>query len=396
MKFFRCGLMLFTLQFNYMRKSFALLVLAILTIFSAAVGASFFVHVSAQTQSASVPAAFIFLHDLHAGDSNSDVLQLQKILNRDPETVIAQNGSGSPGNETIFFGPATKLAVMRFQSKYSDTVLHPSGQTVANGYVGFWTRLKLNEISLKDLSTSTSAQQSMTNQSVQSAQTPTSVSQNNLRSKLTQMNQNGIALTALATSTELLISTPSTNAAPVGTNVAISGYGFSATTNTVNFGSAKISGSATSQGQIKFSVPNVATGRYDVSVTPGEGGNAGKTSTPIPFMVTVPGSAAPVIEKIDPAVAKFGQKIIIYGRNFAQTGNTVVTSLGPINGLSSADGTTLTFTIPLPDYLNIDVPQVRKTWFGEGDNLNWKIHARVVNQFGISRDTSADVFTLNI
>lgn len=43
-----------------------------------------------------------------------DIFNLQKLLNANGFTV-SNTGSGSPGNETNFFGPATKAALIRFQ-----------------------------------------------------------------------------------------------------------------------------------------------------------------------------------------------------------------------------------------------------------------------------------------
>jgi hypothetical protein len=73
--------------------------------------------------------------DLQAGSSGSDVKMLQQILNMWPETMISASGAGSPGNETMTFGPATKAAVIKFQMKY--------GITPAAGYAGAKTRAQL-------------------------------------------------------------------------------------------------------------------------------------------------------------------------------------------------------------------------------------------------------------
>lgn len=87
-------------------------------------------------------ASVNFARGLKLGTNGDDVRTLQVVLNSDPDTVVAQSGAGSPGNETTYFGPATKSAVEKFQLKYGITVLGDP----ALGYVGPKTRVKLQEI----------------------------------------------------------------------------------------------------------------------------------------------------------------------------------------------------------------------------------------------------------
>ncbi len=79
---------------------------------------------------------FQFQHDLSFGMTSPDVLQLQKILNKDKRTQVAPVGAGSPGYETKFFGKLTQAAVRAFQG------LNNLPQT---GYVGSLTRAILNK-----------------------------------------------------------------------------------------------------------------------------------------------------------------------------------------------------------------------------------------------------------
>lgn len=73
--------------------------------------------------------------NLYLGISGEDVRVLQKMLNAKGYT-IASSGSGSTGNETTYFGPATLAAVVRYQNA--------KGITPAVGYVGSITRASLS------------------------------------------------------------------------------------------------------------------------------------------------------------------------------------------------------------------------------------------------------------
>lgn len=97
--------------------------------------------------SAARPAAscsYVFTKTLKQGMSDIEVMNLQKMLNADNATMVASYGAGSPGNETMYFGPATKNAVNKFQEKYASDVLLPSGLSMATGIVGPASRGKLN------------------------------------------------------------------------------------------------------------------------------------------------------------------------------------------------------------------------------------------------------------
>ncbi len=84
----------------------------------------------------------VFIRLLSKGTVGDDVKNLQKILNKDPETKIASEGVGSPGNEGTTYGSLTEKAVQKFQVKYGIANPGDSGY----GTVGPKTRTKLNEL----------------------------------------------------------------------------------------------------------------------------------------------------------------------------------------------------------------------------------------------------------
>lgn len=88
----------------------------------------------------------IFMRTLHAGMRGEDVRELQKFLNTDTETRIASVGAGSPGNETGYFGSATKRALIKFQEKYRAEVLVPIRLKFGTGILGAKTREKISAL----------------------------------------------------------------------------------------------------------------------------------------------------------------------------------------------------------------------------------------------------------
>jgi len=86
---------------------------------------------------ATVGTGYQFTALMKLGVTNSQVKELQKVLNMDPATMVSTTGAGSPGMETSYFGSRTKAAVIAFQSKYS---------LGADGIVGANTRARLNSL----------------------------------------------------------------------------------------------------------------------------------------------------------------------------------------------------------------------------------------------------------
>jgi len=82
-------------------------------------------------------ASYTFTKDLTLGSKGADVKALQQFLNSKGYTV-AKSGAGSPGNESEYFGPATKAALIKFQKD--------NNITPASGYFGPKTRAVVNSM----------------------------------------------------------------------------------------------------------------------------------------------------------------------------------------------------------------------------------------------------------
>ncbi len=89
---------------------------------------------------------FTFTTNLKQGASNAEVMQVQKFLNQWADTRVSVSGAGSVGNETSYFGPATKAAVIKFQNKYAADILTPVGLSAGNGNWFASTRAKANAL----------------------------------------------------------------------------------------------------------------------------------------------------------------------------------------------------------------------------------------------------------
>ncbi len=83
--------------------------------------------------------AFQFKSNLKLGSQGTEVKELQKCLAKDPEIY-------PEGEVTGYFGNKTKEAVIKFQEKYKEEILQPSGLQSGTGEVLKNTQNKLNEL----------------------------------------------------------------------------------------------------------------------------------------------------------------------------------------------------------------------------------------------------------
>lgn len=96
-------------------------------------------------QNPAISATGAFTHNLVPGDVGEEVHELQVFLNAHDFTV-AQAAAGAPGQETDYFGAATRDAVKRFQEAFANEILAPLGLSAPTGIVGSSTRAKLNSL----------------------------------------------------------------------------------------------------------------------------------------------------------------------------------------------------------------------------------------------------------
>lgn len=319
-----------------------------------------------------VKAQGIFIRDLKLGDKGEDVKMLQKILNSDGENRVALSGFGSPGQETLYFGPLTRVAVLKFQEKYSSEILYPLGLFTPTGYVGPKTRAKLNMLLEENLPQN------------QNPEMPSEDSSLILGEPILGL---GIEDNIYSESDQFFVSFISSYSGLPGAEVTISGSGFEPENNTIRLGSEfSIPYTKSSGNSITFDIPtNISPGRYDITVL----NNRGISESVVFFVVTSPSAEAPKISGIFPSEGAYGIEITIKGENFTAAGNQVRSSYGVIDGIESSDGTTLKFhVLPFPD-----TPGIENVSQLSGD-LDWDIYFYVVNERGVSQEPG--VFTMKM
>lgn len=353
----------------------------------------------------------VIARNLRVGMSGSDVKVLQEVLNRNTETRLAQEGPGSPGNETMYFGQITKAAVTRFQEIYKDEVLTPVGLISGSGYVGVFTRAKILTLCNKPSSLTTSLpttpaviappSSSVNSHTVKTVEATTTTTVATVEVPDPYVNA---APTAPQVSNESpysgdatvptvvdvsgtgapILMYPSSYAVKIGSVLSVYGINFATVGNTVHIGSYLIKNVTSKDGSM-LSVTlgkDVPLGRHDLWVSNAKG-VTGKSFV----IVTAIDAAAPVVTSFTPTEGNIGTVITVTGSGFTPTDNEIRGGDKNITGLASPDGKTLTFVIP------INVPGYDANNLPPPQDVRMPVWFYVVNANGVS---NASVFTLAV
>lgn len=317
-------------------------------------------------------ATTLFTDDLAYGDVGEDVRRLQRLLNEDPRTRVAQVGSGAPGSETTFFGVRTLEAVKRYQALYRAEILDPADVAAPTGYVGPSTRAHMNS-------------------TLRSRVTATETSDDGV-SEEADIADFTEGLPEPEVNPEEVIDVMVSNLAPTrvapGGRIVLTGYGFTEADNSVHLDDAYVISDLSSANRTRLSVPipeDVLPGVYNIAVS-----NAHGSSSAYNFLIVSEGTNAPPrISHITPSEGPHGTEITIHGSGFTRSGNQIRASYAIIKDVPSPDGTTLTFKV---------TPQFGDLVLEEGEDLGLgheiEFYFFVVNENGVS--TQPTTFTWKI
>jgi peptidoglycan hydrolase-like protein with peptidoglycan-binding domain len=285
---------------------------------------------------------FAFLNNLKQGDSNTDVLELQKILNSDPKTQVATAGFGSPGSETSHFGPLTYQAVMKFQALYSQEILTPVDLIAPTGFVGPSTRAKLNFLISKN--------------KVQ-----------NIDNSNTLNQPSGFIPQIQFTPGPRLLGLSRYQVAP-GDKMTIFGSNFATTTtNNVYFDSSRFVSGVASPDQMKLEIDvpaGIPPGSYNIWVE-NKIGSSFESQYGNFFTVTNDPILPPAVYSVFPdtiELSKLGE-ITIYGSGFVSTDNKISIGFAFLENISSSDGKTIKVNLSdISEFTKLkSVPQLPET-----------------------------------
>ena len=285
----------------------------------------------------------LFNRSLSLGDYGEDVLELQKVLNKDPDTRIAISGPGSLGQETQYFGSLTRGAVIKYQNKYSDEVLAPVGLTYGTGYFGPSTisHIQSRNIALDlngDLETEDDLMERLleilnqTNLDINTEVEP-EVPEIQVNTNTTEQYD------------EFTIAYISHNVAERGDEVAVISSGINSTSRILlrSSGSDRIIYGKIIDTGIYFDVPRINYGTYQVYVKTGS-----ELSEPVTLRI-VDEVHPPKISTVSfPGDSiEYGETVTIKGERLSGQ-NTVMTLLGTYETYSS-NASELSFVVEKPD-----------------------------------------------
>lgn len=321
-----------------------------------------------------------FTRNLALGARGEDVRMLQQILNSDKATRVADEGVGSPGNESTYFGVKTKIAVIKFQNLYAEEVLTPAGLMSASGFVGVYSRAKF-------LALCSGKGSEIPPVSIVPPPTPTPIVPTPVNTPATTvagaLNPTVTAPSFFKTDQPVIMSL-STYMAPRGATVNILGLGLASTGNVVHLDSYLISNVNTGAGgTLSFTIPSDAPrGKHALWVSSANG----DTNQSF-FVVTDPSVAPPIVTGFTPKEGFFGTVVTVTGSGFLPLGNDVRISYGVIANIPSSDGKTLQFTV-LPDMPGLKAGEDRPEF-----NVRVPYWFTVLNDNGVS---SPSVFTMKV
>ena len=327
---------------------------------------------------------FNFYRSLDIEDTGQDVLELQKILNQDPNTLLAISGPGSINNETTYFGNLTKNALIKFQNIYRDEILTPVGLYYGTGYFGpstiafidnyYSNNSKLNEETIEvsgvDITYSNQDNKEETVKiNIDEELTVDMETENNQIDKnLDLVSSNSLHLYFVSEN----VFKPGDELIVVGENVGDNPEIYFSNSNE----ELVVSDVFVDYNFIYFDAPDLPAGDYDMYIKKG-----GYISNSLDVEIVV-GYNPPKISTVSPSVISYGVTVTIGGSNFTSQNNLVMTPLGSYSGSSNGSEIVVEITRPANLNLGMEIADPIKEEF-EGfiqvKNSNGLSDAEVVN-----------------
>ncbi len=339
-----------------------------------------------------------FTKNLRMGMTGADVKALQLMLNMNPATVVAASGPGSLGNESTYFGKATRAAVIRYQEIYKSEVLAPAGLSAATGFVGSLTRAHI----AKNCAGAPTSASSTVVKPVAVAPVKVTPPTKTVVTPLATPAVGALGPVAVSEPkvvtgvfTAMVVKSPwmgdkqfgdlyvmmtDKQVVKRGEKLTIFGTGFNPNKpNAVHIGDGFTITNlgVDNTGLITFTLPQDAPlGRNYIWVS----NEKGISKKNVFIVVATPGVSGPKLSLGFPTRGKSGTMVTIYGSGFSSVWNDIHFPTKIINGVKSTDGKTLKFIVPEAD-LGVPAeslalaPDITSTY-------------AVVNDYGVSNNVS--------